>query len=170
MKKVLIFISIVLITGTMGCKPKRDPSKTYFDQPSDYNDFIVNHQKEVMVTFEDFANAVNHGDKDSMSFCRKTLINRNELALETVGKLADFKGDTLFRGAAMDLFRYIDYACNNELKEIVDIASKDSTITELDVEKIHTLSETYTLKEKEKNDALIIAQEKFAKRFNVIIR
>lgn len=170
MKKNFILILVIFIATISGCKPKRDPSKTYFDKPSEYNDFIVNHQKEVMASFEDFALAVNHSDKDSMSFFRKTLINRNQLAMETVGKLADFKGDTSFRGAAMDLFRYVDYACDHELKQIVDIASKDSTITEADVEQIHTLSQTYTLKEKEKNDALIAAQAKFAKKFNVIIQ
>jgi len=170
MKKTFIFGIIIIITAFTGCKPKRDPSKTYFDTPSEYNDFIVNNQKEVMSSFEDFATAVNRSDKDSMSFFRKTLINRNQLAMDNVGKLADYKGDTIFRAAAMDLFKYIDFACDNELKQIVDIASKDSTITEEDVELIHNLSQTYTLQEKEKNDALIAAQAKFAKKFNVIIQ
>jgi hypothetical protein len=169
MKKISIILLFPFVM-TIGCKPKRDPSKTYFDKPSDYNDFIVNHQKEVMVSFEDFADAVNHGDKDSMSFFRKTLENRSLLAEESVGKLADFKEDTLFRHAALELFHYVSYACDHELKEIVDIASKDSTITDEDVERIHTLSETYTLQEKEKNDALIKAQEQFAKKFNVTIQ
>jgi hypothetical protein len=169
MKKKLILLISVSTFIIISCKPKRDPSKTYFDKPSDYNDYIVNHQKEVMASFEDFAGAVNHSDKDSMSFFRKTLENRTLLAEQSVGKLADYKNDTLFRHAAMELFHYISYACDHELKEIVDIASKDSTITEGDVERIHTLSEIYTLKEKEKNDALIAAQEQFAKKFNVVI-
>jgi hypothetical protein len=170
MKKIQLITTVLILMVATSCKPKRDPSKTYFDKPSEYNDFIVNHQKDVMSSFEDFADAVNHGDKDSMSFFRKTLESRTLLAEESVGKLADFKGDTSFKAAAMDLFKYISYACDHELKEIVDIASKDSTITDEDVERIHTLSETYTLKEKEKNDALIKAQEQFAKKFNVNIK
>jgi hypothetical protein len=170
MRSIRIIILAACCLILVQCKPKKDPNKTYFDKPSEYNDFIVNEQKAVMGSFDDFAGSVNHGDRDSMSFLRKTMINRVQLAQSSVAKLADYKEDTLFRHAAMDLFNYIDYACDHELKEIVDIASKDSTITEADVERIHTLSETYTLKEKEKNDALIAAQEKFAKKFNVSIQ
>lgn len=170
MKKISIILILFSAIIIIGCKPKRDPSKTYFDKPSEYNDFIVNHQKDVMASFEDFADAVNHSDKDSMSFFRKTLENRSQLAEESVGKLADFKQDTAFRFAALQLFRYVSYACDHELKEMTDIASKDSTITDEDIERIRVLSETYTLKEKEKNDALIAAQEKFAKQFNVNIK
>jgi hypothetical protein len=76
----------------------------------------------------------------------------------------------MFRHAALDLFKYIQLACDNELKEIVNIAAKDTTVTELDIERIHQLSETYAQQEKEKNDVLISEQEKFAKKFNVKIQ
>jgi hypothetical protein len=152
------------------CKPKREPGKTYFDKPSEYNDYIAKEQKEVMASFDDFAIAVNHADRDSMSFLRKALSDRSLAAEKSMEKLAGFKDDTLFRYAALELFKYVSYACNHELKEITDIASKDSAITELDVEKIHQLSEIYTAKETEKNEALMEAQEKFAKKYNVRIQ
>ncbi len=170
MKSPLLFIVIISCFALTQCKPKRLPGKTYFDKPNEYNDYIVKEQKEVMASFDEFATAVNHGDKDSMSFTRKNLMSRAILAEKNMNDLADFKEDTLFRYAALELFRYVNDACNHELKEIIDIASKDSTITEMDVERIRQLSEVYTIKEKQKNDALIEAQEKFAKKFNVQIQ
>jgi hypothetical protein len=92
------------------------------------------------------------------------------MAVTEMNKLADYKEDTMFRHAALDLFKYIQLACDNELKEIVNIAAKDTTVTELDIERIHQLSETYAQQEKEKNDVLISEQEKFAKKFNVKIQ
>lgn len=170
MKKLASFLVILTCLTFLACKPKRDPSKTYFDKPSDYNDYIVHEQKDVMSHFDDFAAAVNAADKDSMSFMRKALFDRAEIAESMMLKLADYKGDTMFRYHALELFRYVKYACEHELKDIFMIASKDSALTEADVENIHSLSETYTAKEKEKNDALIDAQEKFAYKFNVEVK
>jgi len=170
MKRTPIILLILVVLLAAGCKPKRVPGKTYFDTPSAYNDYIVNEQKAVMQSFDDFAQAVNHGDRDSMSFFRKTLNDRAELAENKMQGLAEYKDDTLFRYTALELFKYVNVACDNELKEIIDIASKDSAISETDVERIHQLSEIYTHEEKIRNDALIAAQEKFAKKFNVIIK
>ena len=169
MKRTILITFTVLLLAA-GCKPKRIPGKTYFDTPSAYNDYIVNEQKAVMESFDDFAGAVNHGDRDSMSFFRKTLNDRAELAESKMESLADYKDDTLFRYSAQELFKYVSLACDNELQEIYNIASKDSAISETDVERIHQLSEIYTREEKLRNDALIAAQEKFAKKFNVIIK
>ena len=119
---------------------------------------------------DDFAAAVNAGDKDSMSFMRKALFDRAEHAEEQMMVLADFKGDTMFRYKATELFKYVKYACDHELKDIFMIASKDSALSEIDVENIRILSDTYTAKEKEKNDALIDAQEKFAYKYNMEIK
>lgn len=170
MKQFRTILFITLCISLVACKPKKDPNKTYFDKPSDYNDFIVLEQKEVMASFDDFANSINRGKPDSMSFYKETLRKRAQLAEASVGKLADFKEDTLFRYAALELFKYIHYACDHELRGIVDIASKDSAITDADIDSIHSLSDVYTIKEKEKNEALISAQDKFAKKFNVIVK
>jgi hypothetical protein len=170
MNKLASFLVILTCLTLLNCKPKRIPGKTYFDKPSEYNDYIVKEQKDVMSHFDDFANAVNAADKDSMSFMRKALYDRAEIAESQMNSLADYKGDTLFRYKALELFRYVKYACDHELKDIFMIASKDSALSEIDVERIHTLSETYTAKEKEKNDALIDAQEKFAYKFNMEVK
>ncbi len=170
MKSIRVISLLVVCISLIQCKPKKDPNRTYFDKPSEYNDFIVLEQKEVMAAFEDYAAAVNRDNPDSMNFYREALDKRTELAQASVTKLADFKTDTLFRFAALEFFRYVNYACDHELLEIVTIASKDSTITDNDVERIHTLIETYSVKEKEKNDALITAQDQFAKKFNVTIK
>jgi|LakMenEpi03Aug12_release.lakeMendotaPanAssembly.Ray.scaffolds.fasta_scaffold341774_2 hypothetical protein len=170
MRYIKIAASVAVCLLMVQCKPKREPGKTYFDKPSEYNDFIVNEQKSVMTAFDDFAIAVNRGDIDSMKFHWTTLGKRTEMAVTEMNKLADYKEDTMFRHAALDLFKYIQLACDNELKEIVNIAAKDTTVTELDIERIHQLSETYAQQEKEKNDVLISEQEKFAKKFNVKIQ
>lgn len=164
-------VSLIAVTLLMvQCKPKRDPNKTYFDKPSEYNDYIVIEQKKVMESFDKFADAVNNGNLDSMNQSREQLCMHADAALGSMKKLADFREDTLFRSAAIDFFGFVNDACQNQLKEIVDIAAKDSLITDADIERIHQLSQNYTLKEKEKNEALMQAQDQFAKKFNVIIK
>lgn len=152
------------------CKPKRDPDKTYFDKPSEYNDYIVLEQKKVMESFDEFADAVNNGNVDSMNQTREQLCKYSEEALTSMKKLANFKEDTLFRTSAIDFFSFVNNACQNQLKEIVEIAAKDSLVNEVDIERIHQLSQEYTIGEKEKNEALMKAQDAFAKKFNVIIK
>lgn len=165
------FITLLLCTVLLvQCKPKRDPNKTYFDKPSEYNDYIVIEQKKVMESFDVFAGTVNNGNIDSMNQSRNKLCENSEIALASMKKLADFKEDTMFRTAAIDFFSFVNEACKNQLKEIVEIAAKDSLVNEVDIERIHILSQEYTLKEKEKNEALMDAQDKFAKKFNVIIK
>lgn len=170
MKYTVYPLICLLLLGFTQCKPKRDPNKVYFETPSEYNDFIVKEQKEVMAAFDDYASAVNQGNVDSMTYYHSQLNKRSQLAQASVSKMADFKGDTLFRTAAIELFSFINHACEHELGEIVDLAAKDSNITDIDIEKIRQLSDTYTLGEKEKNDALITAQESFTKKFNVTVK
>lgn len=152
------------------CKPKKDPNKIYFDTPSEYNDFIVKEQQEVMAAFDDFANAINKAFVDSIQFYHQQLTERTELAEATMNKLADYKGDTTFRFHAKELFSYINHACKNDLQEIVDITSTPDSISVQDVKRIADISDNYTVQERDRNNALIKAQENFAAKFNVNVK
>jgi|SRR5687767_14021641 len=169
MTRMKIFLLALLILGFVQCKPKKDPNRTYFENAGKYNDFIYQEQQAVMNSFEVFAAAVNKNNPDSIRISYDAMTKRASESRSSVFKLAPFKGDTMFRYAALDFFDFVNAACNQELKEIRDLSTKDS-VTEEDVKRINELSEVYTIQEKEKNQALIAAQEKFCQAFYVDLK
>ncbi len=109
---------IVLILLSCGGK-KKDPDKIYFEKPSEYNQYINDQFEEVNRLW----NATLTRMDDSL-LVYNTLDSLREVSntsVENMVKLADFMGDTAYKGAARQYFQFINKEANGRLAEAVSM-------------------------------------------------
>ena len=113
----------ICIGFSLGCGKKKDPGKIYFDKASEYNNYISRQYEEVnrlwdkaLMTMDD--SALVYKQLDSLkTACQGSVQN--------MSKLADFKGDTIYRHAAGEYFAYMLRISNTSFKEAIDIGLMD---------------------------------------------
>lgn len=164
MKKLFLpIITLILIS----CGPKKDPNLTYFEKPEEYNDYIIKEQVEVFAAFDEFIHHMETGSMEELQASFDKLYERSKTAVERMEKLADYKKNTEFRDKSKELFIFYKTQCETDLKEMMNLFAKDTLMTEADEMRITEIANAFDAKEKELNNALIAAQEAFAKKFNL---
>jgi len=162
----LIFSAITAFIW-VSCGPKKDPNLTYFEKAEEYNDYIIKEQVELFATFDEFINQMESGNLQDLHASFEKLYERAKIAVERMDKLADFKKNTEFRDKSKELFIFYKTQCETDLKEMLTLFEKDTLMTEEDQLRIEEIAKNFDHAEKKLNDALIAAQEAFAKKFNL---
>ncbi|MCX7743547.1 MAG: hypothetical protein N2167_03180 [Flavobacteriales bacterium] len=165
MKK--IFLPIIGTFILFSCGPKKDPNLTYFEKAEEYNDYIIKEQVELFAAFDEFIHQMETGNMDQLQASFDKLYERSKTAVERMEKLADFKKNTEFRDKSKELFIFYKTQCETDLKEMLTLFEKDTLMTEADQIRIEEIANAFDNTEKKLNDALIAAQEAFAKKFNL---
>ncbi len=117
--KIILFLLLSGLVFSCGSGKKKDPDKTYFDKASEYNNYIneqfieVNRLWNATLTKMDDSSLV-YKELDSLILASKT-------SLENMNKLADFKGDTMYKHAAAKYFEYMLTTAKTSFKEAIDI-------------------------------------------------
>lgn len=164
MKKLFLPIITLIFVS---CGPKKDPNLTYFEKPEEYNDYIIKEQVEVFSAFDEFIHNMEIGSMEDLQASFNKLYERSKTAVERMEKLADYKKNTEFRDKSKELFIFYKTQCETNLKEMMELFAKDTLMTEADEMRIEAIAKAFDDKEKELNNALIAAQEAFAKKFNL---
>lgn len=160
---------ILFVAVLTSCGPKRDPNLTYFDKADEYNDYIIDEQKALFGKYDEFINQISYGEIEDIKKAHQDLITQSKSSVDKINKLADFKKNVEFRDRAKDLFGFFASASEKELKEMVDIFAKGADITDADITRVDEISTYMDDNQKKYNDALISAQEAFAKKFNLML-
>ena len=119
LSKGFLVILAMVIVSSCGRGKKRDPNKTYFEKASEYNDYInnqfetVNRLWNATLTVMDDSVLV-YKELDSLKQASKT-------SWDNMNKLADYKGDTLYKEAAANYFKYIHITANTSFEEAIVI-------------------------------------------------
>ena len=117
--RYILFITFLLIVAACGNGKKKDPNLTYFDKASEYNDYINNQFNEVNRLWNACLNKMDdsvlvYKQLDSLKgACNSSISNMN--------KLADYKGDTLYKHAASEYFKYMLKTANGSFLEAIQI-------------------------------------------------
>jgi hypothetical protein len=162
----LIFSAITAFI-LVSCGSKKDPNLTYFEKAEEYNDYIIKEQMELFAAFDEFINQMETGSMEDLHASFDKLYERSNTAVERMDKLADFKKNTEFRDKSKELFVFYKTQCETDLKEMLTLFEKDTLMTEEDQLRIEEIAKNFDHAEKKLNDALIAAQEAFAKKFNL---
>ncbi len=114
--------AIGLLAGfifSCGSAGKKDPDKTYFKTADGYNNYINRHFEEVNRLW----NAALTSMDDSALVYKQldSLVQASDTSCKNMHKLADFKGDTLYRAAAARYFCYMNEMARNEFREAIQI-------------------------------------------------
>lgn len=119
------FFVLVTITGFLiacGTGKKKDPNKIYFENASDYNNYISGQFDEVNRLW----NAALTQMDDSLLIYKQldSLEITSDTCCKNMAKLADWRGDTLYKFAAAEYFRYMHEITEGKFKEAIDIGLK----------------------------------------------
>ncbi len=162
-----IILKIIVVFILTACGTKKDPNLTYFEKAEEYNDYIIKEQIELFAAFDEFINQMETGNLQDLHTSFDKLYERAKMAVERMDKLADFKKNTEFRDKSKELFVFYKTQCETDLKEMLTLFEKDTLMTEEDQMRIEEIANAFDNAEKKLNDALIAAQEAFAKKFNL---
>jgi hypothetical protein len=118
----LLVLAIAGILFSCGGGKKKDPDKIYFDNASDYNKYISSQFDEVNRLWNE---ALTKMDDSSLVYSQlDSLRVQSGNSYKNMGKLADWKGDTLYKHAAMEYFGYMNGISKGIFKEAIDIGLK----------------------------------------------
>jgi len=121
-KTFFVLATLGILFSSCGNRKKKDPDKIYFENASDYNNFIsgqfdeVNRLWNAALSQMDDSTLI-YKQLDSLKICSDT-------SLKNMAKLADWREDTTYKYTASEYFRYMNTISTGIFKEAVDIGLK----------------------------------------------
>jgi hypothetical protein len=121
--KLLTTLWLAVFLCSCGGKDKRDPGKIYFEQASEYNSYITTQFDEVNRLW----NASLAVMDDSVLIYKQldSLQKASEQSMVNMHSLADFKGDTSYKHAAAEYFKYMLVTSKGSYKEAIEIGLQE---------------------------------------------
>ena len=163
--KQLLFVCVSAMTlFLMSCGPK--DSRQSFDDPTKYNDFVVDALNELDQTYASTLD-VNQGEVKCLSLC-DTLVQKAEATLAKLNSIQPYEGDSSFTMAARDFATYMGEIGKKDLpdfvKKVFNPEMSEADKTEID-QRANDLDKTYEAK----MNQIDAVQKALAKKFNFII-
>lgn len=161
--KLFFLFSLLFITLTLGSCNLNSTSGAL-----DYNNQIVDEQTKILEKFVAFTEI---GDGENrlkeLDKARMDIVNQCESSLKIVEALAPYEGNTRFRDAAIELFRFYKTTCEGSYKEMIEILGKEENITDEDITRLEEINSGVEQRELVLDNALQAAQEEFTKKYNI---
>lgn len=161
-----ILILMLLLTAC-GFRNKKDPNKVYFDHPVEYMNYLAVEQVHLVEYMNLFSRHSYDRQLDSARISLDSLRIIGKRGVEKSEKLADYRGDTLFREAAGAYFAFVESYADTAFPRLLDIYAKDSMATAEDRALGERLIDQFDSREKDLMDNLKNIQEAFMKKFNI---
>lgn len=159
MKKFLplLFVAIVALVG---CGKKVDPTE--------YNNTIVGEQSKIVNHMLEMTDQINKSQFKEALVGIDGSIAQCDSSIKKVSELEPYEGDAKFRDAAVDLFKFYKKILDNEYRKMLVVLNKPE-ITMEDVDQIDKLTGGIEAEETKYDNAMKVAQEEFAKKYDVKI-
>lgn len=164
MKQIPIFCLALATFFLVACGPK--DSRQSFDDPTVYNDFVVDALTELDLTYANALN-MNQGQEKCLLMC-DSLVFKSEATLKKLEGIQPYEGDSSFTMAARDFAQYMKRIGKNDLPTFIHKVF-DPELIETDRAEIDRLAadldKTYNAKLNEINTV----QKALAKKFDYTI-
>jgi hypothetical protein len=135
----------------------------------EYNNVIVDEQTKILEMFVAFTEL--QGDQlEELDKARLRIIDQCTASLKILEGLSDYEGNTRFRDAAIELFRFYRMTCENAYKEMIDILGKGEDITDSDLKRLEEINAAVEAREVILDNALQAAQEEFTGKYNISLQ
>lgn len=158
---------LVMVSVLAGCSGNSKTERSAIA----YNDSIVNIQEGIIRQFLDLGNKFETFDSAIIYIAYQNLQEVVDNSIEDISALGSFKNESYLRDAATDLFEFYKEVLNNEYKVILEVMTKGAEyITDYDTALLDSLAQVITIKEEKQDEKFSLAQEKFAKQFDVQIK
>lgn len=158
---LIVFMSIIFSPALLGQLNK-------FSEPVKYNDFIVNEQIQIGKTIQAFTTALNSSaDSTVIHSKRRDIISQANKAYKQLLHTDPYGGDTSFIKHAKALFSFYAKIASTDYKQFIDILYNTNATDEQISNKLKTLLDTITEKEKIFDANFLNAQKAFAKKYDI---
>lgn len=124
LSKTISFLILGALLLSCGNGNKKDPNRIYFDSAAEYHAFINSHFERVNLLWN---STLAEMDDSVLAYKQLDLLTMaSDSACSQTQKLADFKGDSIYRLAAANYFCYMSRIAHEEFKEAINIGIQDS--------------------------------------------
>lgn len=162
MKKIITVLSLVIVIIT-SCKPTKNEAIRY-------NDIIMNVIDSLSTDHTLLLNQIDGHNLDSLKIAYHLFLKKSEWSIERSKNIGMFANDKEFIAAARDYFITMYTLGNNEVKQMVEIMTKDNLeVTQKDIDQINKLAITFDNVYGKVYEKVLAAQVKFSKEWGFIL-
>ena len=166
MKKLVSFIAIAAMVVAVGCKTTaKGKNGVEYTSAVQYNDYIVNKQKDVMTAVLEFSK---ESDPSKIETIVDATIPKIQSAITDIEGMPEWKGNAAMRDNALALFRFYKDIFGKDYKEIIGM-QKDGEISAEEETRINSISSGISSRETKLDADFKKAQQDFAKANNMLI-
>jgi hypothetical protein len=133
-----------------------------------YNDRIISLQSRIVKSMIDFSKSFDTDDKNAMEKKHAQLLSTIQSAIKEAQTIEGFDGNTQFRDAAVEMFKFYDSIAKKEYKEIMDILKKE-TPEETDLTRINEIVTSISQREEQLDRKFQVIQQAFARKHNIML-
>lgn len=131
----------------------------------EYNDMIVAEQLKIYAAMDDFNSSIDLGSDEEKEMSRKVLYQQTIVSIAALERLGAWKDDSAFRDAGLNLFNFYKNVVDNEFKEMLNILKNFDESLDSDVTRLEEIDQQIAEKEKKFDDAFLLQQDAFAKKW-----
>ncbi|OIP05077.1 MAG: hypothetical protein AUJ97_01610 [Bacteroidetes bacterium CG2_30_32_10] len=165
MKKLNVFLLIVLGIALISCKPTSQ-------QGADYNNQIIALTDAVVVDqYGQFLKTWQRYDVDNPDYAElkadfKSYQAQIKTSMDGISSLKKFDGKNEFKDAAIEYLSAYQSTCDNEWKEILDILKQGEDISSRDLSRCDDIAVAIDKKVEKADKNFAKFQKSFAKKYN----
>lgn len=164
-----VLISLLFISFLWACnKPVKGRNGVTYKNPSQYNDYIVNRQTDLMKKVADFSRVAEYSI-DSAATMLPSFAAQTGVMIEEIKGMPPYKGDSTLREAAIRSFSFYKRVFEEDYADIIRIRQKGD-LTQDDVDEMERIVKKITREEEGYDQAFQNAQRAFAKQNNMKLR
>lgn len=173
MKKTLLLLSLVTTVFFISCKNStvKGTNGVTYTNPSQYNDYIVTKQTEVMKNIMAFGQQVGTAPGEVLTKL-PGYASEAEAAIKDIKGMPAYNDNTQMRDAAVDLFSFYADIFKNEYRQMAELAQSlsNTPATPEQTQEIQKLVDQVASKESVLDRNFQKAQKDFAKKNNLVIQ
>lgn len=171
MKKLIIPLLISGLVIYLYMSRESKSKKPESNSAAQYNDHLVQLQAGVARKMNTLMASFKSRNSYEMNTHLQELQREARHAVEAIGDIPDFMGNTEFRDSMLELMEYIEGICNNEFLTMVGILSDpDGYASEAEEEQLKDFENTLNTEGMRLQKQANQAQQAFARKFNLKIQ
>jgi len=163
MRGVIICVALTIIAS---CNNHHARSGDItFDNPIEYNDFIVDQQNVIIEHMIELSNSYDNGKRDTIQDAFNCLVIACDSSKALIDNLTAYENDSTLKISASELFNFYSSIFHKEYKEMLDIFLKGELASDSEISRLNNIVTYVREKEEDLNLKLTASQHSFSQKY-----
>jgi hypothetical protein len=163
MRGVIICLTFILFASCNDHKARS--GNITFDNPIEYNDFIIDQQNVIIEHMIALSRSYDKGEHDTIQEAFKSLVNACDSSRALIHNLTAYENDSTLKISAAELFNFYSNTFHKEYKEMLGIFLKGELASDTEILRLNNIVAYVRLKEEELNIKLTASQHSFSQKY-----